>query len=56
MTTCMGKRCCFGLPCMSFVNVYLFVYVISLPCGFEGDVWDLLVLIPGHFISFYISF
>ena len=28
MTTCLGKSCSFGLLCMSFVNVYDFVYVL----------------------------
>ena len=25
MTTCLGKNCSFGLLCVSFVNVYLFL-------------------------------
>ena len=30
MTTCLGKICSFGLLCMSFVNVYGFVYALLL--------------------------
>ena len=28
MNICLGKNCSFGLPCMSFMNVYQFVYVV----------------------------
>ena len=40
MTTCLGKSCSFGLPCMSVVTVYDFVCP-SLPFGFEGAMWNL---------------
>ena len=28
MTTCLEKSCSFGLLCMSYVNVYKFVFVL----------------------------
>ena len=54
ITICLGKSCSFGLPCVSFVNVYQFVCVCaSFPFGFEGGVWDLIVVVPDHCLSFY---
>ena len=50
MTTCLGKSCSFGLLWVSFVNVYQFA---SFPYGFEGGVWDLIIFIPDHRLSFY---
>ena len=56
MITCLGKSCSFGLLCVSFVNVYQFLCVcLSFPFGFEGGVWDLIVLIPDHCRSIYLS-
>ena len=53
MTTCLGKSCSFGLPCVSFVNVYQFVCVCaSFPFGFEGGMWDLIVVVPDHCLFF----
>ena len=46
MTTYLGKSCSFGLPRVPF---YL---VISL-LVFEGRMWDLIVLVPDHCLSFY---
>ena len=48
MTTCLGKGCSFGLP-----RVYVFSY---FPFGFEGRVWDLIVSVPDHCLSFYFVF
>ena len=53
MTTCLGKRCLFGLLCVSFVNAYQFVCVSFFLFVFEGGVWDLIVLIPDHRLSIY---
>ena len=47
MTTCLGKSCLFGLPCVSLVNVG--VRVLFSP-GFEGCMWDLIVLVPDRCI------
>ena len=52
MTTCLGKSYSFALLCVSFLNVYLSVYA-SFPFGFESGVWDLIVLVPDHRLSFY---
>ena len=34
------------------MNVYQFVFV-HFPFGFEGGMWDLIVLIPDHCLSIY---
>ena len=53
MTTYLGKSCSFGLPRVLFVNCRHFMYlVISLFC-FEGRMWDLIVSVPDHCLSFY---
>ena len=53
MTTCLGKSCSFSLPRVSSVNL-LSVYVFSyFPFGFEGRMWDLIVSVPDHCLSFY---
>ena len=51
-STCLGKSFSFGL-CMSFVNVYQFNVTSSFPFGFEGEIWDLIVLVPDHCFSMY---
>ena len=38
MTACFEKNSLFGLPCVSFVNVYQFLYVFFFPFWFSG--WD----------------
>ena len=48
MTTYLGKSCSFGkLP-----SIYVFSY---FPFGFEGRMWDLIVSVPDHCLSFYFS-
>ena len=49
MATCLGKSCSFGLPCV-VLSIYVF---ISFPFGFEGRMWDLIVSVPDHCLSFY---
>ena len=53
MTTCMGKSCSFGLLCVSEWAFVKFCVYPSFPFGFEGRMWDVIVLIPGHCLSFY---
>ena len=54
MTTCMGKSCSFGLPRVPFVNCCQFMYLVTyFPFGFEGRMWDLIVSVPDHCLSFY---
>ena len=53
MTTCLGKSCSFGLPCMPFVDYCQFMYYFLF--GFEGRIWDLIVSVPDHCLSFYFS-
>ena len=33
-------------------SIYVFSY---FPCGFEGRIWDLIVSVPDHCLSFYFS-
>ena len=48
MTTYLGKSCSFGL----LPSIYVFSY---FPFGFEGRMWDLIVSVPDHCLSFYFS-
>ena len=52
MTTCLGKNCSFGLPRVPFVNCCQFMYCY-FPFDFEGLIWDLIVSVPDHCLSFY---
>ena len=48
-----GKELLFGLPRVRFVN-FLSIYVFSyFLLGFEGRMWDLIVSVPDHCLSFY---
>ena len=55
MTTCLGKSCSFGLPSAfrKLLSVYVFSY---FPLGFEGRMWDLIVSVPNHCLSFYFTY
>ena len=49
MTTYLGKSCSFRkLP-----SIYVFSY---FPFGFEGRMWDLILSVPDHCLSFYFVF
>ena len=53
MATYLGKSCSFGLPRVPFrklPSIYVFSY---FPFGFEGRMWDLIVSVPDHCLSFY---
>ena len=55
MTTYLGKSCSFGLLRGAFrklPSIYVFSY---FPFGFEGRMWDLIVSIPDHCLSFYLT-
>ena len=56
MTTYLGKSCSFGLPRVPFVNCRQFMYLVISPFGFEGRMWDLIVSVPDHCLSFYFLF
>ena len=56
MTTYLGKSCSFGLPRVPFVNCRQFMYLVISLFDFEGSMWDLIVSIPDHCLSFYFSF
>ena len=53
MTTYLGKSCSIGFLCVSFMNVYEFVSA-SFPFGFDGGIWDFVVLVPNHRLLFYL--
>ena len=56
MTTFLGKSCSFRLPRVPFVklsSIYVFSY---FPFGFEGRIWDLIVSVPDHCLSFYFAY
>ena len=55
MTTYLGKRCSFCLPRVPFVNCRQFMYLIISLVGFEGRIWDLIVSVPDHCLSFYFT-
>ena len=55
MTTYLGKSCSFGLPRVPFVNCGQFMYLVISLFGFEGRMWDLIVSVPDHCLSFYLS-
>ena len=43
MSSCFRKSCSFGLPYVSFVNFYHFMFVCaSFPFGFEDGMRDLI--------------
>ena len=53
MTTYLGKSCPFGLLRVLFVNCRQFMYLVISLFGFEGRMWDLIVSVPDHCLSFY---
>ena len=53
MTTYLGKSCSFCLPRVPFVNCRPFMYLVISLFGFEGRIWDLIVSVPDHCLSFY---
>ena len=55
MTTYLGKSCSFGLPRVPFVNCGQFMYLVISLFGSEGRIWDLIVSVPDHCLSFYFS-
>ena len=52
MTTYLGKSCSFGLPRVPFANCEIYVFS-NFPFGFGGRMWDLIVSVPDHCLSFY---
>ena len=53
MAICLGNRCSFGLPYGAFVyrECLSIRLCASFPFGFEGGMWDLIVLIPDYCFS-----
>ena len=52
MTTYLGKSCSFCLPRVPFENCRQFMYLVISLFGFEGRIWDLIVSVPDHCLSF----
>ena len=55
MTTYSGKSYSFCLPRVPFVNCRQFMYLVISLLGFEGRIWDLIVSVPDHCLSFYFN-
>ena len=55
MTTCLGKSCSFGLPRVPFVNCCQFMYFVISLLVLSAGLWDLIVLVPDHCLSFYLE-
>ena len=55
MTTCLGKSFSFGLSRVPFVNCCHFVYLVISHFGLEDTIWDLIVSVPDHCLSFCFS-
>ena len=53
MTTYLGKSCSFCLLRVPFVNCRHFFVFSYFPFGFEGRIYDLIVSVPDHCLSFY---
>ena len=51
MTTCLRKSCSFVRIFRERLSVCM---CASFLCGFEGGMWDLIVLIPDYCLSIYI--
>ena len=56
MATYFGKSCSFGLLRVPFVNCRQIMDLVIFPFGFEGRMWDLIVSVPDHCLSFYFTF
>ena len=55
MTTCLGKSCSFGLQRVPFVNCCQFMYLVVSLFWFKGKMWDMIVSVPDHCLSFYFA-
>ena len=54
MTTCFGKSYSFDLPCVSCEHLSICMCA-SFPFGFDGGMWDLIVIVSDHCISFHFA-
>ena len=55
MTTYFGKELFIRFTASAFrklPSIYVFSY---FPFGFEGRIWDLIVSVPDHCLSFYFT-
>ena len=53
MTACLGKKLFIRFTASAFrklPSIYVFSY---FPFAFEGRMWDLIVSVPDHCLSFY---
>ena len=54
MTTCLGKKFFIRFTARAFrkqLSIYVFSYFLF---GFEDRIWDLIVSVPDHCLSFYL--
>ena len=56
MTIYLGKSCSFCLSRVPFVSLSSVCVFSYFPFGFEGRVWDLIVSVPDHCLSFYFAY
>ena len=50
----LGKSCSFSLLCVAFLNVFELCVCASFPFGYEGGMWDLILLIPDYCLCLYL--
>ena len=55
MTNYLGKSCSFCLPRVPFVSCRRFMCLVISLFGFEGRIWDLIVSVSDHCLSFYFT-
>ena len=53
MTTCLGKSCSFGFTARAFRKQLSINVFSSFPFAFEDRIWDVIVSVPDHCLSFY---
>ena len=55
MNTCLGKSCSFWFTIHVFRECLTISVCVSFPFGFEGGMWDSILLVPDYCLSFYFS-
>ena len=56
MTICLGKSCFFSFTVRVFLERLSNSGCVSFfSFGIEGGMWDVIVLIPSHYLSIYFS-
>ena len=55
MTTCFGKELFIRFTVQVFLERLPVCVCASFPLGFEGVMWDFIVLMPDQYLSIYFS-